>query len=998
MAKQAKYLIDDAKFHIAGVATSWDYDNRTSSEPAKAFPEYLYDEGNSCGVRVKREFQEQTGGKMVLENFFVTAESADGVCVKITSTKGQPVIEYTTRNGTFYFNGCDTGVASILGETRTKVTFDLDTKKAKFAVNGETAGFYDLGDFCDAGVIYIGTTGENKIKVTPIKNKLYVDYIANETFVGTQKYFPDEWTLDGDFEVCYHNTSTPQMNYTYAKTTVKKGEKSIAFLPVEKTQEDVIVEGYFLLPEGADGFNFSLVNGEETVFGIKSEGNEFKTLDGAFLRKFTSNVWQVLRIETKAGEVLVKIDGKKCGTFTVDKVCFDALEVFFEPDTDATLCFTDIVCEANIDYEDYCPKPELVKHPEYEVGINICNMWREGHHFGWDRITYFNDNMPLIGPYDEGLPEVADWEIKFMVEHGITFQHFCWYCPDSMINTPIKRSRMDHALRDGFMNARYSDMMKFIIMWENAGYTNTNPQDFLDYVWPYWCEYFFTDSRYLIINNRPLISMWMPKFVDNWGGPEKAREIIDFINEDIKKYGYDGVYIMNTATREYNGYKYQSEFCDITYAYHYGANGYNLKYQLGQIDLLTGFCEKDGLSPFMQTVSVGYNDCAWRGPDKRVPLISLEDHKTALKYIKKHGDERVGDNWYDKIFMLSTWNEYGEGTYMMPCNLHGFGYLDNVREVFVPESGKCDNVLPSENQQKRITYLNKLGRGMIRRLGFEKPDYLAEPNTVVRTWNFADGAKYDEASAFGKAAELEYTGSSVMIKPVAEADHYSFHIKGDKYLCNGKDVTFVKFRVRVHGDSNIRFAFLAEGAARWNGSMCLNNDHYSLCKEDGYVDLLFAPVKLQTWRGANITDIRLDNMVNECFEVESVTFMVRVDDSDCFKSLTVNGRKLAFDINPKYDDKGRLVVSLDPEHLFFRSAKLYQEYSIARGELTVASQNVTSVFTVDSDKAMVNGNEVKLGIPMTMLDGLPTFVLTDLCSIFGFRYTDDNGVIEVTSD
>ena len=136
-------------------------------------------------------------------------------------------------------------------------------------------------------------------------------------------------------------------------------------------------------------------------------------------------------------------------------------------------------------------------------------------------------------------------------------------------------------------------------------------------------------------------------------------------------------------------------------------------------------------------------------------------------------------------------------------------------------------------------------------------------------------------------------------------------------------------------------------------------------------------------------------MVNECFEVESVTFMVRIEDSNSFKSLTVNGRKLSFDLNPKYDEKGRLIVSLDPEHLFFRCAKLYQEYSIAKSELTVASQRTTAIFKVDSNKALVNGKEVTLGIPMTMRDGLPTFLLSDLCSIFGFKYTDNNGEVNI---
>ena len=310
MAKQAKYLIDDAKFHIAGVATSWDYNNRDNAKTEAAIPDHIYDEGKGIGVSYKRDFQVQTSGKMALEMFFVTAISADGVVIKLYSTKKENLFEITTKNGKFYFNGEETDIAAEIGETRIKVSFDLDSKKAKFAVNGETAGFYTINDTVDAATLYIGSSGDNEIKITPIKNKLYVDFIANETFVGTQKNFPDEWALNGDFDICYHNTSSPQMNYTYAKTCVKKGNNSLAILPVEKTGEDVVVEGYFLLPEGADGFSFSLVDGDNSVFGVKSENNEFKTLEGEFLRKFTSNVWQVIRLETLGDDVRLKLTAR----------------------------------------------------------------------------------------------------------------------------------------------------------------------------------------------------------------------------------------------------------------------------------------------------------------------------------------------------------------------------------------------------------------------------------------------------------------------------------------------------------------------------------------------------------------------------------------------------------------------------------------------------------------------------------------------------------------
>ena len=59
------------------------------------------------------------------------------------------------------------------------------------------------------------------------------------------------------------------------------------------------------------------------------------------------------------------------------------------------------------------------------VGMNICSLWREGSHAGWDCISPYDDVNTVLGFYDEGLPETSDWEIKFMVEHGIDYELYC---------------------------------------------------------------------------------------------------------------------------------------------------------------------------------------------------------------------------------------------------------------------------------------------------------------------------------------------------------------------------------------------------------------------------------------------------------------------------------------------------------------------------------------------------------------------------------------------
>lgn len=70
MERQAKYLIDDAKYHIAGIATSWDYDNRAYSDFTIRFPARFTTTPPGIGVRVKRDFQRQTGSVLTLEMLY----------------------------------------------------------------------------------------------------------------------------------------------------------------------------------------------------------------------------------------------------------------------------------------------------------------------------------------------------------------------------------------------------------------------------------------------------------------------------------------------------------------------------------------------------------------------------------------------------------------------------------------------------------------------------------------------------------------------------------------------------------------------------------------------------------------------------------------------------------------------------------------------------------------------------------------------------------------
>ena len=56
------------------------------------------------------------------------------------------------------------------------------------------------------------------------------------------------------------------------------------------------------------------------------------------------------------------------------------------------------------------PAPRPVDTGRYLLGAVMCPLWHDGSR--WGAIARFPEREPLLGWYDEGDPEVTDWEIS----------------------------------------------------------------------------------------------------------------------------------------------------------------------------------------------------------------------------------------------------------------------------------------------------------------------------------------------------------------------------------------------------------------------------------------------------------------------------------------------------------------------------------------------------------------------------------------------------------
>ena len=306
-----------------------------------------------------------------------------------------------------------------------------------------------------------------------INTFLFINFlVCDECFVHCEGNLPCDWTnncSDGSSaKISYYHEGQGFFNYVL---TADKGKTAAVSHAFPKTGGIVCFElKYLTVNEHGEGVRVSLTDSGKECVTVLDNGSSSMTKSGTVLRKHHPYVWQTLRIEadTAAGKALIKHNGKKCTYIDFDAQCdgFDGINISYTPDHDGVMKFTDIfVFEIQPEPADYPKEPVLpTKRDDIYTGMNICSLWRTGSHYGWDNISCFHDNITYMGFYDEGLPEVADWEIKWMKEHGLDCEFYCWYANQK--TAPMYGTHICDALHDGHFNAKYGDMMNFAIIWE----------------------------------------------------------------------------------------------------------------------------------------------------------------------------------------------------------------------------------------------------------------------------------------------------------------------------------------------------------------------------------------------------------------------------------------------------------------------------------------------------------------------------------------------------
>lgn len=318
--------------------------------------------------------------------------------------------------------------------------------------------------------------------------------------------------------------------------------------------------------------------------------------------------------------------------------------------------------------------------------------------------------QPLWGYVNEADPSVMEMQIEAATDHGVNVFIYDWYWYDRL---PF----LEGCLNDGFLKAKNNHKMKFYLMWANHdvslmwdlrnsddAFTGRNKARIwqggvdraeFERVCHRLIERYFSHPCYYKIDGKPVFMIYDPKtFIEGIGGLDAARAALDWFREQVVLAGHPGLELQSNIMFQPPATMNHLNVDSLTH-YHF-AHITNVDRDYNEImnDVAKAW---DGYSKQYQQryhpqVSVGWDAnprLVERLPEGNacsgiVTNNTPENVEKALRLAKKFVDAHPDQA---PLITVNSWNEWTETSYLQPCDMYGYGYLQAVRNVFKPVSG-----------------------------------------------------------------------------------------------------------------------------------------------------------------------------------------------------------------------------------------------------------------------------------------------------------------------
>lgn len=322
---------------------------------------------------------------------------------------------------------------------------------------------------------------------------------------------------------------------------------------------------------------------------------------------------------------------------------------------------------------------------------------------------------PLWGYVNEADPYVAEMEIEAATDHGVNVFIFDWYWYDRM---PF----LEGHLNDGFLKAKNKDKMKFYLMWANhdvgrawdkRGADDAFARKDKSLIWKAevdrdefeiichrFIEKYFSQPNYYTIDDKPVFMIYsMNDLINGLGGVTETIDALNWFRKEVKKAGYKGLELQyslrldgqrdivvekDTLGEEKQLVK-ELGFNSLTHYVYAHMTGIDRDYLevLADAEKIWNWVSDNYEAKYYPQVSVGW-DASPRAHNFVGGITknsNPENFEIALRKAKDFVDKHPKQA---PLITVNSWNEWTETSYLMPCTMHGYGYLEAIKRVFGP--------------------------------------------------------------------------------------------------------------------------------------------------------------------------------------------------------------------------------------------------------------------------------------------------------------------------
>lgn len=378
-----------------------------------------------------------------------------------------------------------------------------------------------------------------------------------------------------------------------------------------------------------------------------------------------------------------------------------------------SLCLICIIADAQEKYD-----IAAFVWPSYQADDRAKIFWPEG--IGeWQTVMsneakfpgHTQPRYPLWGYVNEADPYVMEMQINAAVRHGVNVFIYDWYWYDGM---PF----LEGCLNEGFLGAANNKDMKFYLMWANhdvnmtwdkrlAGTKNSSliwkggvDREEFEILCKRVIDKYFSQPNYYTVDGKPSFMIYeVETFVNGMGGLEEAKKALDWFREEVKRSGFEGLDLQLTLRsgieRNITGIagdnigtqKEIIEYLSFDGATHYQYVHFtdiDRDYLEIQKDVVKTWSsiDDDMSIPYYPHVSVGWDN----NPRYRTQVGGIVKNNTPDNFEKALRDAKTFVDAHPEqapLITINSWNEWTETSYLQPCSMFGYGYLEAIKNVFV---------------------------------------------------------------------------------------------------------------------------------------------------------------------------------------------------------------------------------------------------------------------------------------------------------------------------